>query len=103
VIDGGSTQERLWSLNLEQVAPGREGWALYTGSEGDAPWFLGFFVRRSDAEALLVARDADGGLLLCDPVIVPALLTEHGVVAANDFEIETHEQLRERLAGRRRL
>jgi hypothetical protein len=94
-------RSQFWDANLElEPLIGQPGWSIYTGSDGDDPWFLGFFIRKSDAEALLRLRDPEDGVtpLYCDPVIVPSLLTEHGVVTANDYQIKTHEQLRERLA-----
>lgn len=82
-------------MNSLEVERGRNGWALYSGSGGDSPDFRGFFTHKADAEALANLRDEHGDPQCFDPCVVLAVLTEHGVVAANDFEIETHAQLEE--------
>lgn len=87
---GGSAVSPSISFEVEREL---RGWALYTGCEGDSPSFYGFFSRKEDADALAVMRDVNGDPLCFDPCVVPAVLTEHGLVAANDFEIETHAQL----------
>jgi hypothetical protein len=82
-----------------------EGWAVYSGCEGDASTFRGFFIREEDAEAFSIANDPDEEeeFPLCvDPAAVVALLTDDGIYTANDYEIETHQQLRDRLIEHRR-
>jgi hypothetical protein len=80
-----------------------DGWAVFTGCEGDSPNFCAFFADKEDAEAFIALPDPEEPECkrLCDPDIVVAVLTEQGVIAANDFTINTHEQLRARIAEAR--
>lgn len=76
----------------------RDGYAVFTGCAGDCPEFCAFFADRSLAEAFALSRDPEDPecALVCDSQVVVATLNEHGVVAANDTDIETHQQLRDR-------
>lgn len=81
-----------------ELAEGLNGYAVFTGCEGDDPQFLGFFFDEAEAERLLKMKDPDDSEVsfYCDPYVVPAILTPYGIVAAVSYEIETHDQLRER-------
>jgi hypothetical protein len=89
-----------YEQGLEVIDTDTDGFAVFTGCDGDSPHFLGFFVRREDAETLIALRDPsdDSCPLYCDADIVIAVLTEHGVVAANDIDLKTHADLRRRIA-----
>jgi aromatic ring-opening dioxygenase LigB subunit len=74
-----------FSLNSDQ-----RGWSVYTGCDGECGEFVGFFPDKEDAEmfAAIYARIENTG-----QAVVPAVITPHGLVCANDIHIETHEQL----------
>lgn len=75
---------------------GCDGWAVFEGAEGDDPSFCAFFTVEAHAVAFAKMRGDDGELLLCDPAVVLAIQGEDTLVAANDFELDTHEKLRKR-------
>lgn len=75
---------------------GCDGWAVFEGVEGDDPSFCAFFTVEAHAVAFAKMRGDDGELLLCDPAVVLAIQGEDTLVAANDFELDTHEKLRKR-------
>jgi len=73
------------------------GWAIYTGSEGESPDFRGFFLNRLDAENVVRVSSSLDIPLFWEPCIVPAILTEHGIITANDCELDTPEKLSEHI------
>lgn len=83
---------------VEVVLVGLRGWAIFTGSEGDDPSFCGFFADRDDAEAAIALLDPDDAACprFCDPVVVEAVLTEHGLVCSNDYEC-SHADIEKRV------
>jgi hypothetical protein len=77
-----------------------EGWALFCLCEGDCPEFVGFFAAEEAAITHGDSRDENNERRYTDPGVVPALLTPHGIVCSNDFNIDDHSKLRALLAGR---
>lgn len=75
---------------LEVIRIGLQGWACFSGANGDDPKFSAFFT--DEADAIDHARE------LFDGQAVRAIVTEHGIIAENDFEIASHEQLRMTIA-----
>lgn len=91
----------LWSngLWLEcDVTGGLDGFAVYTNCEDEAPDFRGFFVSREDAERFAFHSVDDEGEPFYEPTVELAVVTDRGVIVANDFELRTHAQLRARIA-----
>lgn len=89
-----------YAHGLETVEP-CDGFAIFTGKDGEDPSFAAFFLHREDADAALASKDEsdDGAARYFDACITEAVLTEGGIIAANDFEIKDHTQLRERIAA----
>lgn len=77
-----------------------DGWAVFTGIEGEDPTFRAFFVDEDTARKCAVLRDPDLSEeeLFFEPCVSVAVVTERGIVASNDYEIDTHEKLRAKLA-----
>lgn len=71
------------------------GWAIFTGIDGEEPHLAAFMAGDEDrAWACSAAQDADGGPLFFDPLVLPALLLEDGLIwVANTDEVRTHEGL----------
>lgn len=91
---------------FECAAPDVDGWAVFSGSEGEDPKFEGFFLTQEDAQAVAEAPHPDldqGDCLFFDSSWSRAVLTaDFGIVAANDYTIDTHEKLRARIAEARK-
>jgi hypothetical protein len=75
-----------------------DGWALYCGCDGEQGDFVGFFPNKETAESVAGLRDAEGEPCFPESQVVHAILTPLGIVAANDFTIGTHKQLRRAFA-----
>ena len=92
-----------YSNELElQPDVGARGWAVFSGCEGECPRLVGFFPRKEDAELFTNAPDPDdedGEVYPLDGnnSIELSVLTPHGIVTANDYEIATHEELEKRI------
>lgn len=90
-------------LNIE--SPDAAGWAVFAGCDGEDPRLVAmFFGRRAlqGADALLAAKVDDGGEevpAVFDGERVPALMTEHGLVAANRLEDEESIAALAKLSG----
>ena len=74
-----------------------EGWAVYSLCEGDCPVFGGFHVSRESAWDAVEKRDDDGDRVLYDADVFDAILLPEGLVTANDYNIQNHKQLAERI------
>ncbi|HWA29057.1 MAG TPA: hypothetical protein VG734_25630 [Lacunisphaera sp.] len=94
-------------MSLEPCYPARsnspvplDGWAIFTGCEGEDPTFQAFFVDEDTARkcSVMVDPDLPEDALFFDPCVVVAIATEHGIIAANDSELDTHEKLRAKIA-----
>ena len=70
-----------------------EGWAVFTGSEGEDPSFRAFFKDEDTARALAELRDEDGDPYFFDPYVAPAVTHKGVVYIANDYRVNTHEEL----------
>lgn len=68
------------------------GYSVFSHADGDDPQLVAFFVSENDLRAFLTLRNADGEDIVFDPCSCIAAAV---VTSANDFAIETHEQLRE--------
>lgn len=81
---------------VEHDGDSHNGYAVFTGINGETENFCAFFVHEKDAEAFVAAPDPEEpeSKAAFDPCIVIAVLTPRGIVASNDFGIETHDQLR---------
>lgn len=100
-------QRPPWQLRdeagVELVEPDdaeARGFAVWDGCEGEDPRFVAFFVRKDEADGFVeTALNEDGERRFHDhnTDVGLAILTERGIVSANDFTIETHEQLVERI------
>ncbi len=74
-------------------------WAVFCGAEGEDPKLVALLAKKERAEEYIALHrpgGEPGELLVFDPVIDVAVLHEGAVWIANNYEIDTHEQL---LAG----
>jgi len=74
-----------------------EGWAVFGGSEGEDPYLVAFFSREEIAVTYVEAKDAHGDELVFDGSVNLAIVMGDTIIAANDFELSTHEKLRARV------
>ena len=74
-----------------------EGWSVYSSAEGDSPEFESFFVDRAAAWEASEERDHEGEKALFDAFVFDAILLPEGLVTCNDFEIRSHDDLRQRI------
>jgi hypothetical protein len=76
------------------------GYAVFSGCDGEVPSFVAFFTNEETAEALcaMAHPEEPEHKLVFDSAIVPAVLTPHGIVASNDFEVDDHAKLRALIA-----
>jgi len=82
-----------------------DGWSVFSEAEGDDPKFVAFFVLKEQAEAFLTLRHQEDTEtpLVFEPAVELAVATEdYGIVTANDYTIDNHKQLRDRIARVRR-
>jgi hypothetical protein len=63
------------------------GWAVFAGCEGEDPSLVSFHLREEDADAVCMNTERT------DCAAVLALVNEHGLFAANDWEIKSHDEL----------
>jgi hypothetical protein len=82
---------RGYSNGLELVEASTEGWAVFSHINGECPEFVAFVTDEKRARRM-AKRTFDGTWEL-------AVLTPHGIVSANDYEIATHAELRARIAA----
>lgn len=85
-----------------EATPDGGWWAVCDRCDDDAGPYppVAMFRCEKDANAYILARDADGEPLAYDATVTPALVTpDGGLVVGNDYEIETHEQLRAATGG----
>jgi len=88
---------KFYEMGLEPVTD-QNGWAVFTGCEGETPDFVAFFVDEKAANAFAKSLNEDPEFGNQDAFTFLAVLTsDMGIVAENDFELQTHEQLRERI------
>lgn len=92
---------RLIDMGLEPVAD-VNGYAVFTGCEGEDPKLRAFLVDKELAEALaaLMRASYDDSNVQCEFAI---LTDDMGLVAANDFQIKTHAQLAQRITNARAM
>ncbi len=91
----------FYDFGLEQVSD-INGWAIVTGKEGEDPHIAAFFDQKERALAAVWQQDEEGEDLYFDACVELAVLTsDMGVLVANDVDLTTHEQLRERIAEAR--
>lgn len=105
----GEPESGEWCEHVGDVEILREpnlvyGWALYSGTGGDDPYFVGFFADKGAAQFLLDSEDADDEPLIFDGAVVPAmLLGDHkrscGAFVGNGPEDEAKAALVERFGG----
>jgi hypothetical protein len=74
------------------------GWAVFAGCEGEDPRLVAFVIREDLARELMSLRHPEGHPeagepLVYDGMAVPAKVTEHGIVASNDMNINDHDAL----------
>lgn len=89
----------FYEHGLEQAVD-IEGWAVFAGAEGETPRFVAFFVYEADAETFIEFPDSEDPerTRVFEPAIVRAILTQDlGLVAENDTDLKTHEDLRRRI------
>jgi|WetSurMetagenome_2_1015567.scaffolds.fasta_scaffold542702_2 hypothetical protein len=92
---------KYYEFGLDVASEGYTGWALFCGVDGEDPKLIGFFTKKEDARLFAAQKDPEDPecLLHCDTDVVPAILTNEGLVSANDFGINTHEELKARIAA----
>ena len=90
-------------LNVEPADDA--GWAVFSGSEGEDARLVAVFLGRGalrKTDALLAAKVDDGGEqvdAVFDGERVPALMTEHGIIAANHMPDEESIAALAKLSG----
>lgn len=87
----------FYDRGLEPVTTG-DGWAVFTGCEGDSPQFIAFFIWEADAKELAMHLADDVSDVGCELAIIT---DDMGIVAANDGDIKTHHDLRQRIINAR--
>lgn len=87
---------------VEHHAIGEEVHAVFSGCEGEDPGLQALFFDRGDAYDYVRAKHPDpeeeGRALCFDGAVVPALLVDEGLLAGNDFNIVTHDDLEQAIA-----
>jgi len=80
---------------IERLDFGPELWAL-VATEACHPVF-GLFDSKEAAWLAARAKAEDGTELVCEPTVMPCFVDDGEVVVCNDWKVDTHDQLRERL------
>lgn len=83
------------SNGIERLDFGDELWAL-VATEACHP-VVGLFGSKEDAWVAAMAKAEDGTELVQEPAVMPCLVEDGEVIVCNDFTVETHAQLKERL------
>ncbi|HEX4334653.1 MAG TPA: hypothetical protein VH062_02000 [Polyangiaceae bacterium] len=86
----------FYDLGLEAVTD-VDGWAVFSGCDGEDPRFVSFHVDESDACECVRRMKSDPERSDDVAAELAVLTSDMGVVSANDFELQTHEQLRARI------
>jgi hypothetical protein len=90
--------KNLYEAGLELAECPKRGWVVYTSVSGEDPDFCAFFLSEHEALHFRETYRDEEGEPLFDSAIELAILTPHGIVTANDFRLNTHELLAQRIA-----
>jgi hypothetical protein len=82
-------------MSIERWELGPELWAT-VATESSEP-IRGVFGNSDDAWAFAKATE-DGCQVVDEPTVMPCFVIDGEVVIANDYTVQTHEQLREAIA-----
>jgi len=90
---------RLMDVGMQPVVD-VQGYAIFTGCEGEDARFQAFLVNQDQAEALtsLMRVSRWDGDVQC---VLAVLTGDLGLVTADDFEIKTHQELEQRITNAR--
>lgn len=73
------------------------GWAVYSRCEDHCPTFEGFHITHRFAEEKIEERNDEGDRVLFDAGVFVAILLPEGLVTSNDYALQNHGQLAERI------
>lgn len=70
-----------------------DGFAVYSGIEGETPQYEGFFPKRWAADRHAAKTHEDGEPLFYDACVLAAVVVPEGLVVENDYTLDTHAKL----------